>query len=67
VHSSNERLTALDIATGNILWTGKPMGKYQSLVRDEKTMLVLNNEGELLVVKIGPGSIVDFGSAKIGQ
>ena len=52
VHSSNERLTALDVATGNILWTGKPMGKYQSLVRDEKTMLVLNNEGELLVVKL---------------
>jgi outer membrane protein assembly factor BamB len=52
VHSSNERLTALDVATGNILWTGKPMGKYQSLVRDQKTMLVLNSEGELLVVKL---------------
>ena len=52
VHSSNDRLTALDVATGDILWTSKPMGKYQSLVRDEKTILVLNNEGEVLAVKM---------------
>ncbi len=51
VHSSNERLTALDIATGNILWAGKPMGKYQSLIRNEKTILVLNNKGELFAVE----------------
>lgn len=52
VHSSNERLTALNVATGEILWTGKPMGKYQSLVRDDKTILVLNNEGELLSIEL---------------
>jgi hypothetical protein len=27
------------------------MGKYQSLIRNEKTILVLNNEGELLAIE----------------
>lgn len=57
VHSSNERLTALDVDSGSILWTSKPLGKYQSLVRDKETMLVLNNEGELLVVKLDRGEL----------
>lgn len=51
VHSSNERLTALDVATGEILWTGTPMGKYQSLVRNDKTILILNSAGELSLVE----------------
>ncbi len=51
VHASSERLTALDVGTGEILWTSKPMGKYQSLVRNEKTILILNSEGELFAVE----------------
>ncbi len=50
MHSKNERLTALDIETGEILWTGQPMGKYQSLVRNEDIVLVLDEGGELLSV-----------------
>lgn len=50
VHSSNGRLTALDFSSGDILWTGKPMGKYQSLVINDEVMLALSNEGELLTV-----------------
>lgn len=51
LHSKNERLTAMDINTGEILWTGKPMGKYQSLVRNDEMILVLDEGGELLSVK----------------
>ncbi len=51
MHSSNERLTALDAATGEILWTGRPMGKYQSLVRNAEIILALNCEGELVAVE----------------
>ena len=50
LHSKNERLTALDIETGDILWTGQPMGKYQSLVRNDDVILVLDADGELLAV-----------------
>jgi outer membrane protein assembly factor BamB len=51
LHSKNERLTALDIETGEILWTGQPMGKYQSLVRNNDVVLVLDEGGELLAVQ----------------
>lgn len=51
MHSKNERLTALDIETGEILWTGQPMGKYQSLVRNDDVVLVLDEGGELLSVQ----------------
>jgi outer membrane protein assembly factor BamB len=51
MHSSNERLVALDWATGEILWTGNPLGKYQSMVRNDQVLLVLNSDGELLVVR----------------
>ena len=52
LHSKNERLTAMDTQTGDILWTGRPMGKYQSLVRNEEVMLVLDASGELLSVNL---------------
>lgn len=51
MHANNERLQALDVSTGKILWTGRPMGKYQSLVRNEEVLLALNNEGELLSIE----------------
>jgi outer membrane protein assembly factor BamB len=52
LHSKNQRLTAMDVDTGEILWTGKPMGKYQSMVHGEGNALVLDEEGELLRVKL---------------
>jgi outer membrane protein assembly factor BamB len=51
LHSKNERLTAMDASDGEILWTGRPMGKYQSLVRNKDIILVLSADGELLSVK----------------
>ncbi len=52
LHSKNERLTAMDTQTGDILWVGQPMGKYQSLVRNDDVMLVLDESGELLSVAL---------------
>ncbi len=52
LHAKNERLTALDTQTGEILWTGQPMGKYQSIVRNEDVLLVLDESGELLSVDL---------------
>ncbi|XZE56503.1 PQQ-binding-like beta-propeller repeat protein [Planctomycetaceae bacterium SH139] len=51
MHTSSERLQALDASTGEILWTGRPMGKYQSLIRNDEVLLVLNNEGELITIE----------------
>lgn len=52
LHAKNERLTAMDTQTGRILWTGQPMGKYQSLVRNQDMMMVLDESGELLAVNL---------------
>jgi outer membrane protein assembly factor BamB len=51
LHSNNERLTALGARSGDVLWTGRPMGKYQSLVGNDDVILALNSRGELLAVE----------------
>lgn len=57
LHSKAERLTALDIDTGEILWTGQPMGKYQSLVKNGQVILALDEGGELLSIEPGRASL----------
>lgn len=51
LHAKTDRLTAMDVATGEILWTDRPLGKYQSLVRNDQSILALVNTGELLLIK----------------
>lgn len=51
MHMKNERMTALDLDSGEILWTSQPLGKYQSLVYSDSKILVLNSRGELLAVE----------------
>ncbi|QEG36117.1 PQQ-binding-like beta-propeller repeat protein [Bythopirellula goksoeyrii] len=58
LHSKAERLTALDVETGAIRWTSKPVGKYQSLVRNRHAILGLSSRGELLLVKADPQNLV---------
>jgi outer membrane protein assembly factor BamB len=51
LHSNSERQTALDARSGTILWTGPPMGRYQSLVRHDDLILSLNSRRVLLAVE----------------
>lgn len=51
LHAKSDRLTAMDVASGEILWTDRPLGKYQSLVRSRDAILALVNTGELLLIK----------------
>jgi hypothetical protein len=51
LHSNNERLNALDAQSGEILWTGRPLGKYQSLVSNDDVILALNSRGELRAIE----------------
>lgn len=67
LHSNNERLTALDARSGDILWTGRPMGKYQSLVADDETILALNSGGELLAVDMNRDRLNVFGRAEVAD
>ena len=65
VHSSNERLLALDAGTGEIRWTGTPLGKYQSLVRNDKILLALKNDGELLAIELNRDDLVIVDKRKV--
>lgn len=67
MHSSSERLTALDAATGDILWTGRPMGKYQSLIRNDDVLLVLNCEGELLTIQLDRDKLTIIDKRKVAD
>lgn len=67
MHSSNERLLALDASTGEILWTGNPMGKYQSLVRNDKILLALQNDGELLAIELSRDDLVIVDKKKVAE
>jgi len=51
LHAKTERLTAMDANNGEILWTGRPMGKYQSLVRNNEVILALDADGDLLAFR----------------
>lgn len=50
VHLGNGRLTALDLASGERLWTSKPFGKYWSILAHDETILALDEGGELLLI-----------------
>ena len=67
LHSNNERLTALDARSGDILWTGRPVGKYQSLVGNGETILALNSGGELLAVEMNRDRLNILDRAKVAD
>ena len=51
LHAKTERLTAMDANDGEILWTGRPMGKYQIFVQNNDIILAPVADGELLAIK----------------
>ena len=67
LHSNNERLTALDARSGDILWTGRPMGKYQSLVSNDDVILTLSSRGELLAIETNRDRLNIIDRAKVAD
>jgi outer membrane protein assembly factor BamB len=54
LHLRNQRLVCLDAATGAERWTTKPFGKYWSMVANGDKLLVLDQNGELLLIEASP-------------
>lgn len=67
VHSKAERLTALDFASGEIRWTSRPVGKYQSLVRSGDKLLGLSSRGELMLVAADPRELVILSKRQVAE
>ena len=56
LHTTNDRLTALDAATGEVLWVSPPAGDYQTFIlggdaEGAPVLLALNSAGELTALK----------------
>ena len=49
LHAKNQRIIAMDVASGERLWTSTPMGKYQSMVAADGRILALDQTGELIL------------------
>ena len=52
MHAKNERWVLLDADSGDTVWTGRPMGKYQSMIRSDDRLLSLDNTGTLRLVTL---------------
>ncbi|KAA5538550.1 PQQ-binding-like beta-propeller repeat protein [Roseiconus nitratireducens] len=50
MHLKNERMTALEVATGREVFTSRPVGKYASLIADPTTVLALTETGTLMSI-----------------
>ncbi|OUT59634.1 MAG: hypothetical protein CBB71_09900 [Rhodopirellula sp. TMED11] len=50
VHLKNQRLVALDAATGETSFSTAPIGKYASMITDGKDLLMLTNDGDLMLI-----------------
>ncbi|MBL8816463.1 MAG: PQQ-binding-like beta-propeller repeat protein [Planctomyces sp.] len=51
VHLRNQRFVCINPATGESVWTTKPFGKYWSMVVNGDRMLVLDERGDLMLIK----------------
>jgi outer membrane protein assembly factor BamB len=54
MHLGNERLTCIDLRTGESRWTSEPIGKYWSLIAHDGKILALDSDGELHLVRADP-------------
>lgn len=59
------KLTCIDLATGTTAWTQGITGKYHSLVAAGDVVMVLNSEGELLVLKASPKEFTQLAKWKV--
>lgn len=67
LHLQNQRLTCLDLKTGERTWTSEPFGKYWSLVAQDDRILALDADGTLLLIEANPAEFKLLGQTKISD
>ena len=67
MHLGNERLTCIDLTTGESRWTSEPIGKYWSLVAHGDKILALDSGGELHLVRANPEQFEVLGSREVAD
>jgi len=57
LHQRNRKFSCLDPVSSKVLWTSqKPFGQYWSLVANDRTILALDQKGELLLINANPAA-----------
>jgi outer membrane protein assembly factor BamB len=54
LHLRNQRFACLDLATGEERWISQPHGMYWSLVAQGSKLLALDENGDLLLIRLTP-------------
>lgn len=54
LHLGNQRLTCIDLKTGESTWTTTPFGQYWSMVQRGDKILALDDRGELILFRPNP-------------
>ena len=54
LHMRNQRFACLEAANGKIKWITTPFGKYWSMAVQGKSILALDERGELLLINATP-------------
>ncbi len=54
LHLQNQRITCIDVITGNRTWTSQSFGKYCSFVAQGDRLLALDVSGNILYLKANP-------------
>lgn len=67
LHLGNQRMIALDAATGKERYSSQPFGKYWSLVHQGDRILALDNGGELLLLEADPAAFQLLDRKEIAQ
>ncbi|MEM1226260.1 MAG: PQQ-binding-like beta-propeller repeat protein [Planctomycetota bacterium] len=56
LHAKSERFQCINSTDGSIEWTSRPVGKYWSMVHNDKSILALASDGELRLIDASPES-----------
>jgi len=63
LHLRNGRLACIDLETGKRTWASEPLGEHVSLVAQADRILVLNDDGRLLLLRANPKEFDRLGEA----
>lgn len=67
LHLRNQRVTALDLNTGEAVWTSRPYSKYWSMLTDGRSVLALEERGELHRVDVAGEEMQVVESRKVSK
>jgi outer membrane protein assembly factor BamB len=64
LHLRNQRLACIELANGKRTWASEPLGEHISMVAQGDRILVLNDDGRLLLLRANPKEFDLLGEAR---